>query len=87
MKFIAVGLLCIGFTALNLKGQGPSGPFSHFRGNYQIAGGFQGTVRVCDALGGSYTEWAVTFGQPSHELQMFVGARNGDGTLRVWRFE
>ena len=87
LKFIAVGFLCIGFTGLNVKGQGAAGPLSQFRGDYQIAAGPRGTVRVSDALGGSYTEWAVTFGQPSHELRMFVGARNGDGTFRVWRFE
>ena len=52
VKFIAVGLLCVGLNGLDLQGQVPAGPLSQFRGNYQIANG-GGTVRVSDALGGS----------------------------------
>jgi hypothetical protein len=83
----AIVLVCFFASGTGIQGQVPGGPLQQFCGTYQIAGGLPGTVRVSDALGGSYTEWAVTFGQPSHEPRMFVGGRNNDGTFRVWRFE
>ena len=87
IKVITVAVCCLGMAGLEAQGQGPSGSLLQFRGNYEIMGGLPGTVRILDALGGSYTEWAATFGRPSHEVRMLVGARNGDGTFRVWRFE
>jgi hypothetical protein len=86
VKFIVTGLLCVGLDGLALHGQAPSGPLSQFRGNYQIANG-GGTVRIADALGGSYTEFAVTLVQPAHELKMLVGAPTSNGMFQVWRFE
>jgi hypothetical protein len=84
---IAVMLVCLGLSTVGVRSQVPTGPFQQFRGNYQITRGPSGTVRIMDALGGSYTEWAASFGQPSHEIRMLVGARNADGTFRAWRFE
>jgi hypothetical protein len=80
---VAAGVMGVSLAAQN---QERPGPLPQFRGQYAVSG-IAGSVRVADALGGSYTEWAVNVGQPPHEVRMMVGPRRGDGTFPVWRFE
>jgi hypothetical protein len=89
MRFRMVGAITGGVlvvATLAPQGQERPGPLPQFRGQYQLPGRV-GTVRVADTLGGSYTEWAVSIGQPSHEVRMIVGPRKADGTFPAWRFE
>jgi hypothetical protein len=79
----AVGLLIAGLVA---HSQERSGPLPQFRGQYEVTRSV-GTVRVSDALGGAYTEWAISIGRPAHEVRMMVGPRRSDGTFPAWRFE
>lgn len=87
IKLIAITMVCIVTTGVMTRSQGSTTPLSRFHGDYQIVRGPSGTIRVADALGGSYTEWRVILGQPSHEHRMFVGAQASDGSFPVWRFE
>jgi len=84
---IAAAFVFFGGLATLARVQSTSGPLPQFTGEYRVSGGDAGVIRIGEALGGTYTEWRVTLGQPQHELRMLVGARRDDGTFPVWRFE
>ena len=84
---ITLVVAAIGAASVATQGQGSLGPLPQFNGDYQIVRGPSGGVRVAGAMGGAYTEWTVSVGQPSHAVRMLVAAPGADGRFRVWRFE
>lgn len=74
-------------AGITTQGQGSPGPLPQFSGDYRIVEGPSGVVRVAGVMGGAYSEWNVSMGQPSHEIRMLVAPRAADGRFRVWRFE
>lgn len=74
-------------AGIETQGQGSPGPLPQFSGDYRIVRGPSGSVRIAGVMGGAYSEWTVSVGQPSHEVRMLVAPPGADGRFRVWRFE
>ena len=88
LRVAGLGVCCVAVAASVVQSQSPrGGPLPQFRGTYAITGEPGGSVQVTDALGTSFTEWAVRFDDPRHEVRLMVGERRPDGTFPVWRFE